>query len=168
MKEIFLKDLPDTFNHAVIATRHLGIRYLWIDSLCVLQGDDGDFDEEVERMQSIFSSAYCVIAASSAEGTSSGFLNPRPDRKVVNFQRRSKDGTSNGLLYISEFLDDFEHDVLDGPLNKRGWVLQERALARRTIYFTNKQSYWECGDGIRCETLTKMRKYDDLQVAIYS
>jgi len=43
-------------------------------------------------------------------------------------------------------------------MNKRGWVLQERALACRTIYFTAQQTYWECGGGVRCETLTKMSK----------
>jgi hypothetical protein len=43
-------------------------------------------------------------------------------------------------------------------LNKRGWVLQERALARRTIYFTARQTYWECGCGVRCETLTRLHK----------
>jgi hypothetical protein len=61
-------------------------------------------------------------------------------------------------FYVCEAIDDFQHDVIDGRLNKRGWVLQERALARRTIYFTENQTYWECGEGVRCETLAKMRK----------
>jgi len=47
--------------------------------------------------------------------------------------------------------------VDQGELNKRGWVLQERALSRRTVYFAEKQSYWECGRGVRCETLTRMK-----------
>jgi hypothetical protein len=45
-----------------------------------------------------------------------------------------------------------------GDLNKRGWVFQERALSRRTMYFTKTQVYWECGKGVQCETLTKMSK----------
>ncbi|KAF4994555.1 hypothetical protein FDECE_13078 [Fusarium decemcellulare] len=147
-----LSQLPNTFRHAVQVTRALGVRYLWIDSLCIMQGDDGDFETEARNMETVFSSAYCVIAASRASGTSSGFLWRRPERRFVKI-----DGTpSEDPFYICEAIDDFQHDVIEGPLNQRGWVLQERVLARRTIYFTEKQTYWECGQGVRCETLTKM------------
>ncbi|KPM36558.1 hypothetical protein AK830_g10019 [Neonectria ditissima] len=147
---IALDELPATFKDAVKVTRELGIRYLWIDSICIVQGDDGDFKEEAKHMETVFSSAYCVIAASRATGTSAGFLNKRPDRKFVEFE------TSGNSFYVCEAIDDFQNDVVDGPLNKRGWVLQERALARRTIYFTERQTYWECGNGVRCETLSRM------------
>ncbi|KAH6981725.1 hypothetical protein BKA56DRAFT_632063 [Ilyonectria sp. MPI-CAGE-AT-0026] len=148
-------ELPSTFKDAVKVTRELGVQYLWIDSICIIQskdGDDGDFKDEAEHMEEVFSFAYCVIAASRAEGTSSGFLGKRRSRKFVEFETFS--GTN---LYVCEAIEDFQRDVIDGALNKRGWVLQERALARRTIYFTETQVYWECGEGIRCETLTKMR-----------
>jgi hypothetical protein len=59
--------------------------------------------------------------------------------------------------FLCDAIDNFDLDVDQGELNKRGWVLQERALSRRTIYFTEKQTYWECGGGVRCETLTKMK-----------
>jgi hypothetical protein len=55
-------------------------------------------------------------------------------------------------------MNDFKTHVLEGRLNKRRWVLQERALAHRTIFFTDRQTYWECGEGVKCETLTKMDK----------
>lgn len=134
-------------------TRQLGVQYLWIDSLCIIQGDDGDFKDEAKHMESVFSFAHCVIAASRSTGTSDGFLKKRRDRVVVEF-----DSPGEPTVYVCEAIDDFQGDVIDGALNKRGWVLQERALARRTIYFTETQTYWECGEGIRCETLTKMRK----------
>jgi hypothetical protein len=55
-------------------------------------------------------------------------------------------------------IDDFKTHVLDGALNFRGWVVQEQALAQRTVFFTEHQTYWECGEGVRCETMTKMNK----------
>ena len=45
----------------------------------------------------------------------------------------------------------------DRSLNKRGWVLQERVLSRRIIHFTKKHTYWECGEGVRCENFTRMQ-----------
>ncbi|EGZ73028.1 HET-domain-containing protein [Neurospora tetrasperma FGSC 2509] len=152
MRGIHVDNLPKTFQHAVKTTRGLGIRYLWIDSMCIIQGPGGDFDKQSAKMEDVFSSAYCVIAASSARGQGDGFLNPRrkcDHVKVVNESEK-------GGVYVSRFRDDFKEHVLNSPLSERGWVLQERALARRTIYFTEWQTYWECGDGIRCETLTRM------------
>ena len=145
--------LPDTFQHAITITRELGLRYLWIDSLCIIQGWDGDFKEEAKTMEDVYSKAYCVLAVSSAKGQNDGFLKPRTGREYLTFQRGDRPP-----LYVCRFLDDFNEHVLESPLNHRGWVLQERALAKRTIYFTDKQTYWECGDGVRCETLTKMHK----------
>ncbi|KAI8651165.1 Protein kinase domain-containing protein [Fusarium keratoplasticum] len=147
--------LPDTFKDAVTMTRDMGIRYLWIDSICIIQGPDGDFNTESQKMEDVFSSAYCVIAASCARDQWDGFLKNRLEsdsRRFATF-RNGRDPP----FYVCQFLDDFNADVLEGPLNKRGWVLQERVLARRTIFFTDKQIYWECGKGVRCETLTHMK-----------
>jgi hypothetical protein len=150
---IDMDNLPSTFRDAVHVTRELGFRYLWIDSICIVQGAGGDFNVESKQMENVFSSASCVIAASSATHQGDGFLKPRVQRAYVTFQR------NNELpFYVCDVIDDFNHDVLEGPLCKRAWVLQERALARRTIFFTNRQTYWQCGGGVRCETLTKMTK----------
>jgi len=104
-------------------------------------------------MEDVYSGAYCVLAASRVNSHSSGFLRPRNERDYVEL--RDENGTS---FYICETIDNFNNHVLEGALNQRGWVLQEHALARRTIFFTEHQTYWECGDGVRCETMTKMRK----------
>ncbi|KAK0648736.1 hypothetical protein B0T16DRAFT_456196 [Cercophora newfieldiana] len=148
--KIPLKDLPATFRDAVLTTRALHVRYLWIDSICIIQGPGGDFDVEAKNMERVFSLAYFVLAASRAYNQFDGFLGPRPRRGHVTLLDRKSP------FYICEFIDDFKGDVLDSHLNQRGWVLQEHALARRTVFFANSQTYFECGDGVRCETLTKM------------
>lgn len=150
---IQLDKLPATFQDAVKVTRGLGYRYLWIDSICIIQGKDGDFNDEAKRMEDVFSQADCVLAATSARGQHDGFLNTRDERKYLTFR---KDPLPP--IYICEFIDDFQRHVLESHLNKRGWVLQERVLARRTIYFSGRQTYWECGNGVRCETMTTMHK----------
>lgn len=145
-------DLPLTFKHAVECARNLGVRYLWIDSICIIQGSDGDFNLESKNMEKVFSGAYCVLAASRATGQHDGFIGGRPPRSYIPFQHDHEPP-----FYICKTIDNFSADVIDGALNRRGWVLQERILARRTIYFTATQTYFECGAGVRCETLTKKR-----------
>ncbi|TQN66685.1 Cyclin-dependent kinase 2, partial [Colletotrichum shisoi] len=146
------KDVPQTFRDAIETTRRLGIRYLWIDSLCIIQGGGGDFNTEAKRMEDVFSCAYCVIAASRASNPHDGFLGDRPQREFIAMPQEE-----SSSVFLCEAIDDFGRHVLDGALNQRGWVLQERALARRTIYFTEAQAYFECGKGVRCETLAKMQ-----------
>ncbi|KAF2704368.1 hypothetical protein K504DRAFT_390780 [Pleomassaria siparia CBS 279.74] len=149
---IDITKLPKTFRDAVNVTRALDMQYLWIDSLCIVQDDTLDWEKESKLMEQVYSSAYVTLAASCASGTWDGFLKPRPERECVIMKK--DDGSS---YYMCDAIDDFGQDVDQGELNKRGWVLQERVLSRRTIYFTAKQSYWECGEGVRCETLTKMK-----------
>lgn len=143
--------LPKTFQDAITVTRALGIQYLWIDSLCIIQDDAEDWATEAKLMEDVFSSAYCTIAASSAGAD--GFLRSRPSRQFVTIPT-----ASNGPYYVCKMIDDFSGDVEEGELNQRGWVLQERALSHRSIHFTSKQAYWECGEGIHSETLSRLIK----------
>lgn len=155
VKGIEVESLPATFRDAITVTRALGIQYLWVDSLCIVQGPGGDFNQEAKRMEDVYSGAYCVIAASRATGHYSGFLGERKARDYVGLQG---EGENEAPFYICEMIDDFSGHVLAGEMNRRGWVLQEHALARRTIFFTEHQTYFECGEGVRCQTLTKMKK----------
>ena len=149
-------ELPQTFQDAISVTRELGQRYLWIDSLCIIQGEGGGWETEAKKIEAVFKNAYCTIAATSAEDSTKGFLN-RP-LKEEDSQYVMVPNSSHGKVYICTSIDDFPSDVEEGLLNKRAWVLQERALLRRTIHFTKRQTYWECGGGVRCETLTHMKK----------
>lgn len=151
LKSIEFDELPKTFQDAVFVTRQLGIRFLWIDSLCIVQDDREDWEKQSKLMEDVFQSAYCTIAAT--KGSFDGFLTPRRSRKVVAMK-----SNLGGSYYICETIDDFHSDVEEGELNKRGWVLQERVLSHRTIHFTATQLYWECGNGVQCETLTKLHK----------
>jgi hypothetical protein len=69
-----LSELPETFQDAVRVTRELGIGYLWIDSLCIIQWNADDWKREAGRMEDVFASAYCTIAATSAVDSNAGFL----------------------------------------------------------------------------------------------
>jgi hypothetical protein len=151
-QNIDIDELPRSFQDAIAVSRALGVQYLWIDSLCIIQKDMEDWELEAGNMEAVFSSAYCTIAATSAKSSHVGFLGPLKPRSVVTVPSRT------GPLYICQNIDNFHEDVEKGVLNTRGWVLQERALSRRTIHFTATQIYLECGQGIYCETLAKLSK----------
>jgi hypothetical protein len=83
-----------------------------------------------------------------------GFL----DRKAQPEYIRARD-SSGRLFYICTDVDDFDQHVEEAPLNNRAWVLQERALARRILHFAAAQTYWECGERIYCENLTRLERW---------
>ncbi|ORY60792.1 uncharacterized protein BCR38DRAFT_411908 [Pseudomassariella vexata] len=146
--------LTRTFRDAVDATRELNVPYLWIDSICVVQDDAKDWEVELGKMENVFSSAYCTLAASSAESSLVGFPSSRTPRTYVAVRSSTR---ANGTTYFAKCIDNFHQDVEAAVLNTRGWVFQERALSRRTIHFTSNQIYWECGKGVHCETLAKLK-----------
>ncbi|KAL3294621.1 HET-domain-containing protein [Colletotrichum asianum] len=143
--------LPQNFKDAVIVTRGLGLQYLWIDSVCIVQDDAKDWQIESAKMEEVFSSAYVTLSAVSATSSLEGFLGERSTRAYIQLETEN-----HQPLYVSPSIDDFHHDVELGDISKRGWVLQERALSRRSIYYTSTQVYWECGAGVRCETMRRL------------
>lgn len=62
------------------------------------------------------------------------------------------------LFYVCEAIDSLQRDAIEGPMNKRGWALQERALACRTINITEKHIYWEGCQRVRCGTAPRLNK----------
>ncbi|KAJ8111996.1 hypothetical protein OPT61_g5530 [Boeremia exigua] len=133
-----VSELPKTFQDAI-----------------KVSGDDyEDWNYESAQMKHVFSQAYCVIAATAAVDSLSGFLDTQEGRRTeyVCVQDRSE-----RQFYISTDLDDFDNDVGKAKLNTRAWAMQELVLARRTIHFSANQIYWECGKGIHCENLTRLK-----------
>ena len=94
-------------------------------------------------MESVFSAAYCTIAATAAKDSYSGFLERDICTEYVHVQ-----DPSGKQFYISTNIDDFDNDVGKARLNTRAWVMQEGVLGRRTIRFSANQIYWECGEGV--------------------
>lgn len=151
-----LHDLPKAFQDAIHISRWLGKRYLWIDALCIYQDKDdlSDWQRESSQMHSVYSNSWCNISATMGENSSSSIIRYR--RKDTLRQDRiqiawHQDGAVTVLTYRLYDKDLWSTCVANAPVNKRGWVLQERLLSPRTLYFTDTQLFWECSRAHLCE-----------------
>ncbi|PMD16357.1 HET-domain-containing protein [Hyaloscypha hepaticicola] len=143
-KAIVMSSLPQTFQDAIRVTRELGQRYLWIDSLCIIQDSEEDWFQESSRMGDIYSNSYCTISATGAEDGSMGlFL----DHKPPPVPKSSLDtGAPNHDTKM------WEREVDSAPLNQRAWVFQERFLSHRNLMFSRNCLFWECDSNRASET----------------
>lgn len=149
IKQISLASLSPLFRDAVEITRFLGIKYLWIDSLCIIQDDPEEWNQEAVRMSSTFQHAEIAISALRSEDGSSGFLGPRYEESVAIPFRKTAKKKIEGSILLRLGVSSFELEY--GALNRRGWIFQERILPRRILSFSNKTTYFECQSLIRDE-----------------
>ncbi|KAK3384108.1 heterokaryon incompatibility protein-domain-containing protein [Lasiosphaeria ovina] len=138
-----------TIQDAVTVVGKLGMRYLWVDALCIIQGQDqtAKWMDEIERMGHIYLNAHLTIAASSANAASQGFLSQKHRSGIPVAFKVRKDSRCEGTIFFREWtriVSSFDDEVRHGPLLRRAWVLQERILSRRILDFTSKQVYWSC------------------------
>jgi hypothetical protein len=139
-----VQSLPKTLRDAVTFTRKLRIPYLWVDSLCIIQDSEQDWQSEATDMANVYGHAYCNLAATHSQDCNDGLfwnLNPDTVRPVVVTPRVQPYFEEPLVLFDEDFWD---KRIKNAPLNKRGWVLQERTMASRTIHFTCDQILWEC------------------------
>ncbi|ETS83879.1 hypothetical protein PFICI_05755 [Pestalotiopsis fici W106-1] len=125
-----------------MVTQSLRFQYIWIDSICIIQDDEEDWEVQSSLMGSIYSHAACNIAATWASDGSKGcFGNGDLAAKSPTFLTLR--GSLGGSYQVWNNKS-YEADVIHAPLNKRGWVIQERYLARQQLSFARRQVYWEC------------------------
>lgn len=154
-RSIPISELSSTFRDAVTITRRLGVRYLWIDALCIIQDDLDDWKREAARMHKVYSQALVTVAATAARDGNGGCFRPRScrhaelvrlpwDPTVGDLAGRQGWPTEPLKLYVLPTIRSFEEEINNSPLALRGWTFQERALAARTIHFGSELTFWEC------------------------
>ena len=145
-------ELPQTFQDAISVTRRLQIRYLWIDSLCILQDSSEDWDHESAQMHHVYGNAYVTLAADDSRDSSEGLFRGRfPSLVTPTIVATAwKEALAKKFIVIPRRF--WSESVAESPLNRRAWVLQERYLSPRIIHFGETQILWECKSRDCCET----------------
>ncbi|KAK0638785.1 heterokaryon incompatibility protein-domain-containing protein [Cercophora newfieldiana] len=141
LQEQLVVELPKTYQDAIGIAVSLGFRYIWIDSLCIMQdpGDTTDWEEQSSVMGLIYKHATCNIAATWAADGSQGCFSQR-DAAIVAPTTISLGDEEFHIAHSHIFY----YNIGGAPLNRRGWVLQERFLARRQLNFAKDAVFWEC------------------------
>ncbi|GIJ90875.1 hypothetical protein Asppvi_009840 [Aspergillus pseudoviridinutans] len=145
-RSIPFDDLPLTFQDATMISYCMGISYLWIDSLCIVQDDKEDWDKESMIMGEIYANAVLSFAAQSAHDSSEGLFKIRQPFQTAQLWFDPRKGASVGSILVLDsaaFHQSFMY--LEGsPLQKRGWVMQEYILSRRIVHFTSLGMVFTC------------------------
>lgn len=157
MLGISLCTLRQEFQDAVHITRRLGLKYIWIDALCIIQDDPADWAREAQKMGSIYEHSYLTVAAAIPRHEGSGVFR---NREVVGHEIDAVNGSSS--VYIRERL---EHEYYTSrgvagygaknysrhQLADRAWCFQELKLSPRVIHYCATELVWECRSTLDCE-----------------
>ncbi|KAM6522817.1 hypothetical protein FALCPG4_012431 [Fusarium falciforme] len=151
LDSMVVQKLPQSFQDAIKVTRHLGIRYLWIDSLCICQDDPDDWAREAAAMQRIYAGARVTISADSVPGSAHGFLQrgePRyvpitlkltPDNTDSATATRPKETNVPAYAFESSAWKTFNKRVLlalaDQPLSSRAWAARTPPFPSRVAFY---------------------------------
>ncbi|KAH6697192.1 heterokaryon incompatibility protein-domain-containing protein [Plectosphaerella plurivora] len=142
-----MEELPRTFQDAVLITQALGIKYVWIDSLCTIQDDVNDWLQQAAEMGSIYSCATFTIAAHSASQCNEGFLWRCQVPSAMRFAPLT--GGPAFTVQLPEINYLFATRFDRSEISDRAWVLQELTLSPRILHFYENHLFWECEHGYR-------------------
>lgn len=137
--------LPRTFRDAIHATRRLGIRHIWIDSLCIPQDSKEDWAQEAQQMAQVYRNALVNICPNAARNCDVGFLSINREPINMNY----------APIWNTFISGDPEGEHRGGRLQDRSWLLQEVILSPRTLHFNSNQIMWECCQKVYLECRTE-------------
>ncbi|KAJ0332312.1 hypothetical protein COL5a_002020 [Colletotrichum fioriniae] len=150
---ILISNLPETIRDAFHAARMLGLDYLWVDRLCIVQDSVDDWAHEAALMCAVYSGATLTLSADGSNSATQGLFQSDQTLSALEYRTYYEPGGDN-LVYIKRP----SHASLSGrasdmtqPIDQRGWTMQERLMSPRVLHFTQEEMVWECNTLTECE-----------------
>jgi hypothetical protein len=125
-------DLPKTINDAIDLVKVIGERYLWVESLCLINDNEGDIALGIRLMNSVFQGSYFNIIAASGTNANAGLWGLGLDAKKMTVPQSS------------EVEIDLKTRLSKSEYSKRAWTLQELTLSRRALIFVDNRVFFRC------------------------
>ena len=139
------RELPKTLEDAFKCTKALRKRYLWIDSLCIDQGNTDDKSDQIGRMWSIYRGAYVTLIALAGDSSDSGLSKTDPSLSRVDNQITCCiDGKR-----LAGVMPTLSQQMWVAAWGQRAWTLQEAHLSPRCLFLSDHGAYWDC-NGMQC------------------
>ncbi|KAH7259885.1 heterokaryon incompatibility protein-domain-containing protein [Fusarium solani] len=141
---------PETIADAIEVTRGVGEKYLWTDSLCIIQDSVTDKMHFVPRMDIIYGRATLTIVNAAGDNAFSGLPGVRAGTRFQQEEPfliggdQDTDNEPTWLVQTHEPIRTSRELVEDSCWFTRGWTYQEAMLSQRWLIFTPEQVYWEC------------------------
>jgi hypothetical protein len=130
-------DLPMVVEDSMTITIKLGYRYLWVDKYCINQNSSVKH-MELRQMDLIYQGSDLTIIQAAGEDEATGLPG------VNNHPRIEQPNVTFGSAKIISTMAHPHYNIRTSKWNTRGWTLQESALSRRRLVFTQEQVYFEC------------------------
>jgi hypothetical protein len=148
-----LSDLPPKYRDAITIAKRFAVKYIWIDSLCIVQDSEVDWRTEAAQMGNVYANSLCNIAMALEYHTEEEYFSTRNSHPLPSVTTRP--------AWFPNFIQDYtlvdpdlwSSQIHQCELNYRGWVAQERFLSPRIVYVTEQQLFWECEQVTACEEL---------------
>lgn len=141
-ENINIVDFPKTLRDGIVIAKTLGFRYLWIDSLCIVQDDDNDWAYQGTAMTNIYGYSSLNISASSSMSSDAGFLHRLPEFGIRLRHIKPPAGMAINNIYVGPKLQTLDLEALE--VSRRGWIFQERLVTSATVHYTVHGIVWEC------------------------
>lgn len=170
LKKIPLAKMPATCRDAILVTRALGLKWLWIDAFCIIQGNNEDWHNEAAEMAGVYGNAFVTIIPLRSLSSHDGFLDQlkKPEEVRVPF-KSSIDPSVEGYYTIRASPEEWDVDLAlrierrSSKWQSRGWTYQEDFMSLRKLYFGDTDIYFRCSSQqtITCQsTATRSSKLD--------
>lgn len=145
-KAIPLNMLSNIFTEAIRITRYLGFKYLWIDSLCIIQDSKSDWTAEANMMSAVYNNAICTIAFVMPPDVSHDSTQHREDPRASTpcIIREPAQARVGVFAYSLRHSKTPELEQQGWPISSRAWTLQEQILSPRTVFCGDQTMKWEC------------------------
>ncbi|KAF2805849.1 HET-domain-containing protein, partial [Mytilinidion resinicola] len=130
--------LPAVIKDALAFVAAMGERYLWVDTLCIVQDDADLKHRDIHQMDVIYSHAILTIVVLSGKDANTNIPGIRPGSRT---EWKSKAFGNHQCIPSPLSL---QRALEVAPLEQRAWTMQERMLSPRCVYFTNQQVYFQC------------------------
>ncbi|EPE34410.1 hypothetical protein GLAREA_10104 [Glarea lozoyensis ATCC 20868] len=144
LRRIRIRNLPRTYRDAISLTRRLGYRYVWIDSLCIIQDSPADWTRESAAMGKIYSHSFCTLAAAASNDCHGGLFPLRKELPIFQLEDSATGAKGSSFVLVKQAYQGWDELFDSSSLNVRGWTLQERELSPRIVYFTKHTLLFEC------------------------